>query len=73
MEEDLQPRPWGLEDFRLVDPDGYYLRVTFRSRPESPLPRQGDDAVLHGPQSRAGAGRYADLPVHVLDVLVGGL
>lgn len=26
--EDLQLRPWGLEDFRLVDPFGYYLRFT---------------------------------------------
>ncbi len=26
--EPLQRRPWGLQDFRLVDPDGYYLRVT---------------------------------------------
>jgi catechol 2,3-dioxygenase-like lactoylglutathione lyase family enzyme len=26
--EALQRRPWGLSDFRLVDPDGYYLRVT---------------------------------------------
>jgi lactoylglutathione lyase len=24
----LQDRPWGLRDFRLTDPDGYYLRVT---------------------------------------------
>lgn len=24
----LQRRPWGLTDFRLHDPDGYYLRVT---------------------------------------------
>ena len=29
----LQRQPWGLVDFRLVDPDGYYLRVT--SKPES--------------------------------------
>ena len=28
----LQPQPWGLSDFRLVDPDGYYLRVTSRIR-----------------------------------------
>jgi len=28
--EDLQERPWGLIDFRIVDPDGYYLRVTAR-------------------------------------------
>jgi catechol 2,3-dioxygenase-like lactoylglutathione lyase family enzyme len=26
--EALQLRPWGLHDFRTVDPDGYYLRVT---------------------------------------------
>lgn len=26
--EDVQLRPWGLRDFRLVDPDGYYWRVT---------------------------------------------
>jgi lactoylglutathione lyase len=28
----LQDRPWGLRDFRLVDPDGYYLRVTTSAR-----------------------------------------
>ena len=26
--EDLTSRPWGLRDFRLVDPDGYYWRIT---------------------------------------------
>jgi lactoylglutathione lyase len=26
--EALRDRPWGLRDFRLHDPDGYYLRVT---------------------------------------------
>jgi lactoylglutathione lyase len=26
--EALQLRPWGLHDFRIVDPDGYYLRIT---------------------------------------------
>lgn len=26
--EPLQSRPWGLQDFRVVDPDGYYIRVT---------------------------------------------
>lgn len=26
--ETVQERPWGLRDFRLADPDGYYLRVT---------------------------------------------
>jgi predicted enzyme related to lactoylglutathione lyase len=26
--EPLQQQPWGLEDFRIVDPDGYYLRIT---------------------------------------------
>ncbi len=26
--EPLRERPWGLVDFRLADPDGYYLRIT---------------------------------------------
>lgn len=26
----LTDRPWGLRDFRLIDPDGYYVRVTSR-------------------------------------------
>lgn len=28
--EPLQDRPWGLMDFRISDPDGYYLRITSR-------------------------------------------
>jgi catechol 2,3-dioxygenase-like lactoylglutathione lyase family enzyme len=28
--EPPRERPWGLRDFRLADPDGYYLRVTTR-------------------------------------------
>jgi lactoylglutathione lyase len=28
--EDVQERPWGLTDFRLTDPDGYYYRFTTR-------------------------------------------
>jgi uncharacterized glyoxalase superfamily protein PhnB len=27
---ELQVQPWGLRDFRVTDPDGYYLRVTGR-------------------------------------------
>lgn len=30
--EPLADQPWGLRDFRLVDPDGYYLRITSRQR-----------------------------------------
>lgn len=30
MSEDLVVRPWGLRDFRVVDPSGYYLRITER-------------------------------------------
>ena len=30
--EDLQDRPWGLKDFRILDPAGYYLRITDRPR-----------------------------------------
>jgi catechol 2,3-dioxygenase-like lactoylglutathione lyase family enzyme len=26
----LQRQPWGLTDFRILDPDGYYLRITSR-------------------------------------------
>jgi predicted enzyme related to lactoylglutathione lyase len=32
LEEDLQDRPWGLKDFRILDPAGYFLRVTDRTR-----------------------------------------
>ncbi|MDQ1738411.1 MAG: hypothetical protein QOE53_63 [Pseudonocardiales bacterium] len=28
--EELQQRPWGLTDFRLTDPSGYYIRITNR-------------------------------------------
>lgn len=28
IESDLEERPWGLKDFRLIDPNGYYIRVT---------------------------------------------
>ena len=31
LEEPLQDRPWGLTDFRLLDPAGHYLRITNRS------------------------------------------
>ncbi|MFJ8071995.1 VOC family protein [Peribacillus sp. NPDC096447] len=31
----LTKRSWGLEDFRLIDPDGYYLRVTSMATIES--------------------------------------
>ena len=31
IESPLVKREWGLIDFRLVDPDGYYLRITSRS------------------------------------------
>jgi lactoylglutathione lyase len=27
----LRRRPWGLTDFRVIDPDGYYIRVTSRA------------------------------------------
>lgn len=31
LDEDLQDRPWGLKDFRILDPAGYYLRITGRA------------------------------------------
>ena len=30
LAEGLAEQPWGLRDFRLFDPDGYYVRVTSR-------------------------------------------
>ncbi len=32
IDEDITRRPWGLQDFRVLDPDGYYLRFTSRAR-----------------------------------------
>ncbi len=32
LTEVLQDRPWGLKDFRILDPAGYYLRITDRAR-----------------------------------------
>lgn len=28
LDEDIKMQPWGLRDFRLRDPDGYYIRIT---------------------------------------------
>lgn len=32
LAEDITTRPWGLRDFRLLDPDGYYWRITTGAR-----------------------------------------
>jgi uncharacterized glyoxalase superfamily protein PhnB len=31
ISEPLRERPWGLRDFQVIDPDGYYLRITSRA------------------------------------------
>ncbi|KAH8808641.1 Glyoxalase/Bleomycin resistance protein/Dihydroxybiphenyl dioxygenase [Xylogone sp. PMI_703] len=31
LEADIKTQSWGLTDFRLVDPDGYYIRITTHS------------------------------------------
>ena len=31
LSKSLTPQPWGLTDFRIVDPDGYYVRVTSKA------------------------------------------
>ena len=36
LEEDLISRPWGLRDFRVLDPSGYYLRITESTRATTP-------------------------------------
>ncbi|WP_077296904.1 VOC family protein [Virgibacillus pantothenticus] len=28
IESKLKTQPWGMTDFRIIDPDGYYIRVT---------------------------------------------
>ena len=28
--DEITERPWGLQDFRVLDPDGYYWRITTR-------------------------------------------
>jgi predicted enzyme related to lactoylglutathione lyase len=33
IEEGLTDREWGLRDFRVLDPSGYYLRLTSQDRP----------------------------------------
>ena len=38
LEEDITVRPWGLSDFRLLDPAGYYWRLTTRSSPQPDHP-----------------------------------
>jgi len=41
LEEDLVARPWGLRDFRVLDPNGYYLRITERTPATVPRERMG--------------------------------
>jgi hypothetical protein len=59
MSEPQQRGPWGLTDFRLSDPDGYYLRITHHPQDDYPA----IDACVQdcGPQGReagvAAAGR----------------
>ena len=42
--EPLAERPWGARDFRLIDPDGYYVRVTSRTVNQLP-PVPGKDGT----------------------------
>lgn len=42
IEEDVTSRPWGLEDFRLLDPFGYYWRITDR-QPQSRVAHHNED------------------------------
>jgi predicted enzyme related to lactoylglutathione lyase len=30
LHEEVAARPWGARDFRILDPDGHYLRITSR-------------------------------------------
>lgn len=41
LAEPLTARPWGLRDFRIGDPDGYYLRITERDGTAQPSDDHG--------------------------------
>ncbi|GIE76535.1 hypothetical protein Aph02nite_24850 [Actinoplanes philippinensis] len=45
--EALQLRPWGLHDFRLFDPDGYYWRVTHAGPPPRGAVVRGTVSEVH--------------------------
>lgn len=32
IESDLKQQTWGMTDFRVIDPDGYYIRVTSKRK-----------------------------------------
>ncbi|MFE9748651.1 VOC family protein [Saccharothrix saharensis] len=42
IEEELQHRPWGLRDFRICDPNGYYVRITERTPGGGSAPSTGE-------------------------------
>jgi len=44
LEEDVVLRPWGLRDFRLLDPAGHYLRMTTRRSEKGPSEPEGSPA-----------------------------
>jgi N-hydroxyarylamine O-acetyltransferase len=86
LEAPIQERPWGSRDFRLLDPDGYYLRVTDRPRaPEDPwgaealdleayLHRIGTDAASAPTAEvlrRVHRAHVAAIPFENLDIVLG--
>jgi predicted enzyme related to lactoylglutathione lyase len=80
VEEQLTLRPWGLRDFRLLDPNGYYLRITGRAqsepheaaapeqveRPRVPLLRAVDAVTVGVPDLDEGLRFYGDQLGHEL-------
>jgi predicted enzyme related to lactoylglutathione lyase len=80
VEEQLSLRPWGLRDFRLLDPSGYYLRITERepseqrpgptadppAHPRVPLLRAVDAVTVAVPDLDAGLRFYRDQLGHDL-------
>jgi uncharacterized glyoxalase superfamily protein PhnB len=42
IEEDVTVRPWGLTDFRILDPFGYYWRLTEPEQEPAGAPGDGD-------------------------------
>lgn len=66
LEEDVVLRPWGLRDFRVSDPSGYYLRVTTAG------PQDAGTTPRPAERRRSGLGpAYAGIAVGALGVIGG--
>jgi hypothetical protein len=45
IQEPLKEQPWGAEDFRIVDPDGYYWRITTKRNLPVEIPESDEQTT----------------------------